>query len=365
MKTTKKTSESGFVADLRRISDQVTIRNDYTYEVAGEPFSVAYQQAYVKWNQPLDQFGQNYGDATTAKTSLTAQLAQTLYAQFYCAEHGSHTAAKAGVNLAQMPSQAARDETIKLLSAANTTTDRLDACWAVYSMDAQGNAYAKKNDQLRYLTPNDWAFMDPSETSLKVGSVVGIKIQKEAVALQPVFYHVRSAALPAQYADYTRLYFNTTFEGAVTLVREVTTLFNRYQVPFLFKCLNHPELFNRSDSAVLYLDKTHFRFGSELVGLLLPQMRPHLKPTTPLFTRELVPGLSFSEDPGSGQSFGMSRCTYLAEGLVNAFYRGASTADARFTEVLKAFETNGIDVDRVYLKPNSKFPYDFSVFTHA
>src|SRR5436305_14389954 len=57
----------------------------------------------------------------------------------------------------------------------------------------------------------------------------------------------------------------------------------------------------------------------ELLVDVYQAVKDNLKPETPLFTKRLAAGLGFAEDPGNGESFGMSRCRIVAEGLWSAY----------------------------------------------
>lgn len=352
--------QKDFLDDIKCISERVSILNYHKYKLLDKELSVAYQQSYMKWNQPLSSFGQNSGDDDQVKANLHIHLANSIYSYFYCPGTTDKATALDGTVLTAMPSQHEREKTIKLLSAANSTKDGLDYIWTVYAMDANGTAFVTKNKEVRSLVPGQWEFFNTAENSLKVGSVVNIKTTREDTTMQPVFYHVKGQQLISQQAEYVRIYFNTNFDGALVLVREITRVFNHYKLPFLFKCLNHPDLFNRTDSAVLYLSKSDFQFGSNLLRMILPKVQPFLKTEVPLFTWMIVPGVSFSEDPGNGQSFGMSRCNMLAEGIVTAFTKDIKEGLPLVTEILKVFKKNGISTNQIYLKPNSQFPYNFS-----
>jgi hypothetical protein len=351
-------STSPYLQALTAISEQVTVLSEHLYRLRGQEFPIAYQQSYTKWHQPLQHFGQNSGDASQARTNLQYQLANALYGAFYCTGHTDATAP--AETAPPLPAPAAREESMARLSAANQTPDGFDPQWTVYSVDAHGNAFVNKNGQLRQLIANQWEFANADETSLRVGTVVRLRTLREDKSVQPVFYHVRGTALVSQQAEFVRIYFNTSFAGAELLLREITRTFNQYRLPFLFKCLNHPDLFTRTDSAVLYLSKFDMRFASRLLRPILDALTPHLKPTVPLFTRQLRPGVSFSEDPGNGQSFGMSRCTLLAEALVTAYYKQASDSDGQLTEIHRALDRNGLDVDHLYRNPNSHLSYPFA-----
>jgi hypothetical protein len=351
-------STTSFLPTLAAISAQVTVLNEHTYRLRDQELPVTHQQSYTKWHQPLHHFGQNSGDESQCRSNLQQQLAQALYGTFYCA--GSTEPGPAPLVGQPLPPQAEREQHMARLSAANSTADGFDPQWTVYSVDSYGNAFVSKNGQLRQLMPKQWEFMNADETSLQVGAVVRLRISREDKTVQPVFYHVRGTELVSQQAEFVRIYFNTTFDGAELLVREITRTFNHYRLPFMFKCLNHPGLFTRTDSAVLYLSKFDLRFASRLLRPILDKLTPHLKPEVPLFTKMLRPGVSFSEDPGNGQSFGMSRCTLLAEAIVGAYYKQMGAGEGQLAEIRRTFDRNGLDVEHLYRNPNSHLSYPFA-----
>jgi hypothetical protein len=351
-----------FLADLAAIAAQVVVLDDYTYQVRGQRFEVAYQQAYTRWPQPLQHFGQNSGDAGQVRANLRQQLAGALYGTYYCP--GTTDEAAASPPSAPLPVPAERARTMALLSAANCTPNGFDPAWTVYSIDGQGNAFVSKNGALRQLVANQWTFANPAETALRVGALVQLTISKEDTTLQPVFYHVRGTELVSQQSEFVRVYFNTTFEGALLLVQGITAAFNEYRLPFLFKCLNHPDLFTRTDSAVLYISKFDFHLAYRLLRPLLTQLAPHLRPAVPLFTRPLRPGVSFCEDPADGQSFGMSRCSLLAEALLAAYDKQLAPGPDQLAEIERVLTQNGLTSERIYLNANSHLSYPLPNLAH-
>lgn len=354
---THKQDMQDYRSDIRSISKQVKILNYETYQIQEKPFPVTNKQAYTSWLQPLQDFGRNTGETKLMKNNLHQHLAQAMYMYFYC--QGTAKPAQLNFNEAKID-PVERKEKIAVLSALNTTVDRLDPFWKIYSIEENGACYVMKNSEVRYLIPNEWEFSDKTESQPKIGTVVTIKIKKEDLSAQSHFYYVWSSALIAQQAELVRFYFNTNFEGACVLVKEITEVFNYYRMPFMFKCLNHPALFTRADSAVLYIDKSQYRFACSLLRLIIPKIKPGLKDNVPLFTRTLLPGLSFSEDPGNNKSFGMQCCELLSEGLISAFEKNLLTDNKKYDHILNTFSNNGIDIDKIYLKMNSHFPYDFS-----
>ena len=98
----------------------------------------------------------------------------------------------------------------------------------------------------------------------------------------------------------------------------------------------------------------------ELLVDVYQAVKDNLKPETPLFTKRLAAGLGFAEDPGNGESFGMSRCRIVAEGLWSAYVKGLPTQQARLQEVIAHFEKNGIALEHPYLNARSIDHYEFT-----
>jgi hypothetical protein len=156
-----------------------------------------------------------------------------------------------------------------------------------------------------------------------------------------------------------RYYWNVRQEGAEPLVRSLTSSLNRYQVPFRFKIVNHSALLGRSDAAILYVSRRYYRIAAELAKETHAAVAPSLGSDIPLFTHRLEKGLAFAEDPGTQESFGMSRCRLLAEGLWQAYQEGLySTAD-RLQRVRRQFEAAGTSLERSHLNFAAVDPYEF------
>ena len=87
-------------------------------------------------------------------------------------------------------------------------------------------------------------------------------------------------------------------------------------------------------------------------------VKQYLKPHTPLFAKQLAPGLGLAEDPANGQSFGMNRCGMLAQAMVGAYRKGQQTQKTRMAELRTLFDQAGLNLDRPYLSLSSVDHYD-------
>ncbi|MDF1695978.1 MAG: T3SS effector HopA1 family protein [Saprospiraceae bacterium] len=344
---------------IKAISRAVSIVDDFSFIVFDQQIHVAYQQPYQKWDKPLDHFGQNTGEEKQLKVNLSSQLSSVIYSAFYVTGEVN----EAGLNYWKgghySPKTDASKKFIEDLSKHNRTPEGSHKFWRVYALDQQGNAFVEKNGEVRQLLPNSYEYVKEGETQLQTNSMVHIKRPKEHRDLQPTFYHLNSEELMPLGEEIGRFYWNIEPEGAKYLVEHVSEIFNRYKVPFMFKCTNHPDLYSRTDGAVLYILRKQYRIASRLVRMVVQKMKPYLKTEVPLFTRKLTNGLSYAEDPGMNQSFGMSRSELIAKGIVNAYSQRRNNKTAQYKEILKAFKENGLDYKQPYLRANSHWSYDF------
>ncbi len=341
---------------VRHIIDAIEITSLTTYKVHGEEEYVQNQMPYQTFAEDFKSFGSNATvDSQQQRTNLINALTNTIYAKFYCGiKNDNHTS--------KIPSKVARDEFMNELSQANTSVNGLDYHWNIYNIDTKtGNAYVQKNGELRWLQPNGYQFVNPQQKQAIVNTKVNLIRQKENRNLQPVFYHVFSNEMFPQEVEIGRIYWNVSPEGAAKLINLLTTTLNEYKIPFQFKCLNHPELYVRSDSAVLYISKKHVQLVSIILQRVIPNLEPYLVDEIPMFTKQLHKGVGYAEDPGKGQSFGMSRATTIATALVEAFVQEQDTKQT-FTTVVNSLSRKGMSLDRLHLNKHTALTPTFPTY---
>jgi len=282
--------------------------------------------------------------------ALRPTLTGVLYQHFY------NAAADRPLTASLSPDTSFEDE----LSRHNHSVEHFDAPWTVEAIDQAGVIYATKGNWKRTLMAGEYVNDAPRRGPLSVGDALRLLVRAEQRNAQSGFYYVfgqtpgdDSAVLQ------TRLYFHLKPDGAAPLVSYLTRTLNAYRVPFQFKCLNHPQLYGRQDSAVLYLQKPLVSFVLHKLAEDLPQLAPYLDPSVPLFTRRLAPGLAFAESPPNpGESFGTSRCGLLAQGIANAV--DAQQPAEQYTQSIRSvFGQIGLSLDHPYLNPRSQYPYQF------
>jgi hypothetical protein len=350
--------ETNYTAIVSSIVERVSIKDDGQFYINDKQFIVTQQSAYQHWNRPMQHFGENTGEEVRKREKLLLELTGALYSTFYV----SGKATGEWLDNSNPPTAEEKNEFMNQLSAANQTPETWDAGWTVASTDPSGNVYVQKNNQYRTLVANEWRPEQPLTGELKPGTVVSLLNRKERRDLQPVFYYVYSKTYMPPSVSLGRFYFNVQPASVVGFVQIITSLFNKYKIPFLFKCLNHPKLYVRTDSAVLYIEKKYFTISSRLLQDIVQHNAPHFKPMVPLFTKRIGQGAAYAEDPGNNKSFGMFWSEMMAEGLIKAYEKGVSEPADLLRLVMAEFTKNGVDIHQPFLRSHTKYPYDFSIF---
>lgn len=240
---------------------------------------------------------------------------------------------------------------IQQLSESNDTKDRWETGWQIAEILPTGQIRADKHGRTRYMWAGEFLSNQGFGVQPQPGMQINAFFPKESATIQPGFFFTFGQTFKDSWEESNamRLYWHIDETGAPKLLRGISSRLNRFRIPYRFKVLNNSLPFNRSDSAVLFLNRRYYRIAIELMAEVHKEVKGHLKPETPLFTKHMGRGLGLAEDPNNGDSFGMSRCRMVAEGLWNAFNLGVTGDKERFEQVEKQFESYGISLDRPYL----------------
>lgn len=327
------------------IIDNVDVYAIDKYRIFDTHYEVYRTKAIEYYVGELASFGINEVTNVNEKFELTTtEITNRLYKQFYCGMDLSR-------NKNVFPYKRERDIVINELSKANKSRRILDKNWKVYSV-GKGIAFAQKNRRVRPIQPNSY-ITHSGKTTLEVGDTIDFKGSKESRSKQVVFFHVYGEEYLDRSTDLMRIYWNLEPEGSAILVEKITRIFNAFRVPFSFKCLTHPDLYHRSDSAVLYFDKDDLMIVWRLIQRIIPKVKRYLKDTVPLFTEPIDKGVSIAEDPGNGKSFGNNRCRAIAEALVLS-HLNQLKGEARKTFIYDHLKSKGINYQRMAFHPHTK-----------
>lgn len=345
--------------DILNIVERTRIINDGSYVISDREIHVQYQHAYFEWHEPIDAFGKNDGLDRQLKTNMLNHLTQSLYSTFYISGNSKSSVVNP---VRKLPSSEDILTYNNKLSQANKSVEWLDPYWQVYHVGTEGNIFVKKDHRTRQLVPNSYQLDAQSQGTVNINSFVHVKVSRESRSEQPGFYHAFSNQLFPQQVNLTRVYFNIKSSGSEALITQISTLFNRYNIPFQFKCANHPDLYERVDAAVLYLAQPNVRMAFFLLNRICKPLKKYFRKKVPLFTLKLKEGLSFAEDPGLGQSFGMNRCHLLANAILSA-HDAQIKENRRGNHVCDYLKKHGLKVKRFYRRPHSHYIYDYSLLS--
>jgi hypothetical protein len=343
-------------SELKRIVDAAAFQSTEMFVFAGRQFT-AWTGAYQAQPAMYAQQGvmPQPGAATGAQIPIVQTLQNVLYGFCYSKPfHGS-------IDETVPPINGEDAEWVGMLSAANASKERWEEGWQVQQFLQTGQVHAHKRGVARAFWPGEFITRGAQGMAPQPGTPIAVFFPRESRNMQPGFYFAFGETAGDQQDDYStvRYYWNLKEEGAEPLLRELSGRLNRYQVPFRFKVLNHRAMLGRSDAAILYVSRRYYRIAAELGQETQGLISPQLNDAVPLFSKPLAKGLSFAEDPGTSESFGMSRCRMLAEGLWLAFQEGRFATEERLDRIRKHFIASGISLERPYLNSANVDPYEF------
>jgi hypothetical protein len=285
----------------------------------------------------------------SARAYLHDRLRSCLYANFYCPGRAAPTQPQP---VGARPHAAS--PFIDSLSRANSGSGGREAGWEIVREEGDDRFVVLRHGLSLWVRPEEIG-----DDGGEVGSAVSIKLPPELLRLSPGFYMALSNEALNPEEDLVRHYWHLSSSGGTALVAAGTRALNKARLPFRLKVVIDPAGYVRCDAGVLYTPR---RLQGEVGALLRPlraELDEHLRSGTPALTKPLAEGLSVAEDPPGGESFGMHRCTLLAEAAVSAFEQGLSGSES-LSLVERRFEEEGISFDRPYLNPGSIDEYELT-----
>ena len=234
---------------------------------------------------------------------LIDELAKRLYLRLFCGLDQSH-------NDSTLPLLKERQEFMDRLSQANHAAKTPDRDWQMVDTDDFGLSYAEKNGIRRPMLPGTFTLQKEQP------NWVDFIRTGEDRERDPNAYHALSNAYFHSNFPQICFYWNVTHDGVFPLLEAISSSLNFYKIPYRFKCPNHPELYNRYDSAMLFVNRQSQNLVNRLLATVNDQIAGALSEHIPLFTTRLAKGLSMSEVPVSELSYGKYMMQQVAERLV-------------------------------------------------
>lgn len=282
-----------------------------------------------------------------ARGYLAYSLQHQLYADFYCLGAPGRGSGRRSANALR-----GDPDLVEAMSAANSGAGPWEGGWTLRA-DEGDMAVVESGGLALTARQGEWR-------RAADGGAVDVRYPKELLRLSPGFYMALGDTALDPSADLLRLYWNIGAPGAVAFVHAATRLVNERALPARLKVANDPPMFERCDSAVVYLERARAGEALSVAGELYAAAKPHLEPRVPALTRPLAPGVGLAEDPGGGQSFGLQRCGLIADGVLRAHERGTGSLEERTEAVLERLREEGIDPDAPHLSGGSDADYSAS-----
>lgn len=238
------------------------------------------------------------------------------------------------------------------LSSHNVGTGSFDAGWTVTSLTGGREVVVEKDGLRLWISPHEFV-----ADSIRVGEVGAIRLEKEMRRASPGYYLALGNRYLDRESDLVRIYWNIRSEGALPVMSHATEILNQRDVPFHLKVVRLPRHFDRTDAAVLYINRGDLLAGATDIAAIHEAMGPYLKSVTSAFAKSLASGVSLAEDYGSTTSFGEQVSGLFAAGLRQAYEKGRRSPEGTADEVLACIRARGVDPARLYLRPGSRSDY--------
>jgi hypothetical protein len=314
---------------------------------------------YTWLGQPSDPLPEHVEERLSPEESrgyLQYGLESRLYGDFYCRGHATLPAQRA-------PTDHIRGDPalVAALSGSHAGRGCWEPGWTLRGMEGD-KAVVERDGLVLRASRAECRGLPPRRTAAgRAPAQIEVLYPKELLRVSPGFYTALCDRPFDGSEGIVRVYWNIASGAAVAFVKNATTLLNRASSGARFKVANDPALYDRCDSAVLYLPRADAMRAGKVVRALHAAVAEQLGARVPAFTRRLAPGVGLAEDPGGSLSFGQSRCHVLADGLIRAYERGTPSVSGRVDVVKATFEERGIDPAAPYLNPGSVDEYDLEI----
>jgi hypothetical protein len=162
----------------------------------------------------------------------------------------------------------------------------------------------------------------------------------------------------------TQLYFNVSADGAVILMDSLTQKLNALKIPFSFNVLYDEAKFCTPNSAILELLSCDFELVNPFIKSIYQQNKNCFKLEVLFFCKKLAPGLGLAEKPLSKnfpqENIGQYYSKIIAKALVKIWRSGHLTNIDKLDTVLSDLSNKGVNLNHLYLNPNSTDIYEFN-----
>ena len=273
--------------------------------------------------------------------TLTAILYNECYAKKLVFQRGNSI----------LPYQAPQDnEFIEKLSGANYSAS-IENGWRVKAKLNLGQLEVIKEDKTRTIKPYEY---QPYNDAVNINDHIRVRQTLEDRSTQKGFYYAFSIEPFILAPTSVRVYWNVESDGAPLLLTAITSLLNRYRLPFLFKCLDQPALYSRRDCCVLYFEMKYFHVFKWLFPSIYKTILGKIQSDVPLFTHAIAEGVGIAEHPLNNESFGMKMMKILSSAIIQIPSGEQINTERKIAYIETVFASAGVDLSSPFLNMSSK-----------
>jgi HopA1 effector protein family len=236
------------------------------------------------------------------------------------------------------------------LHESNCGQGFFDPGWCVMG-EMDGLLAVRKEDLTLYV--ERYLHLNPSEQSAVMGDAISIKMPPNRLK-SGCYLAVSDVGLVEKSNTPTiNIYFNLRPEGAAPVMHSLTQHLNALQIPFTFQVPYDPLSYDRYDSGILHCAKSDYGVMRSALSAIYTENSSYCREETPLFTKQLAPGVAVAEEPShkfsAQEDFGLNRCQILTNGLLMADRQGEYTSEMKMVMILNQMYEHRIAPEFAYL----------------
>lgn len=169
----------------------------------------------------------------------------------------------------------------------------------------------------------------------------------------PGFFTFCNRHGPADFrSPVTRFYISVKADASALLAGELQSCFSKATLPVTIKVANNRLGYDRPDTITVYAPRTASPSLQNRLKCLITRHSADVYDRTPAFTAKVCKGLAWADDPLSDGlsrlSFGMHRCSLIADALITAEETGAPY----LVTISEQWRKTGLDLKAPHLSPN-------------
>lgn len=202
-----------------------------------------------------------------------------------------------------------------------------------------------------------WSQHPPDSVTVAVGSMVAVPLPSIVAGASPGFLWTCGNSRPSL-AELSRLYLNITPRHAAWVLGELAKRLDEAGIPFDAKVLAHPQGYRRRDACVIYVPSSRIEATLDVIARELCRAGRSLRAPIPLFTKRLMDGVGFADEPSDISPTGMSHGLWVSGLYLEATTKVEAmktrlTAATVASRVRELVEATGRDPDHPYLRPRA------------